>query len=703
MTPATVLPNRRFAQDRPCPVCGGFPSQPRGTATRCHGFLSGDGRLALCTREDHAGRLSAGPAGLFAHRLEGPCGCGSAHAPATAASRHDAGPRSGASSTSVPNFIQCAWPYPCDYVDARGRTVLRVCRWTRRDGQKTYSQFRPTEDGGFARGGVSGGAGLYRLPEILAASEAGKTIHVVEGEKKVHLMLALGFEATCNAGGAGKWRESHVESLRGAGRVVVWADNDEPGRRHARKVVQSLRRVGVRDVRVPNPSGLKEGEGIDDWLDQRRSVGTAHDAIREELSSLVDKCEATSAFDPTLDDFRFNVTRLSQLKSEPVEWIWPGWIPAREVTIIDGDPGLGKSTLGADLAARLSRGQEMPDGSKSQGPAGTVLLTHEDDYQRVVLPRLRAAGADLDRIATVQVGDPSAPREIKITAHELKAVEAAAIEVGAKLILIDPLMAYLPGEVNMYRDHDVRRGLLPLRDLARRINAAVVVVRHLTKNSDCSAIHRGGGSVGIIAGARSALLLAIDPNGTKSDRVLAVTKNNLAPLAPSLTLRLVPDSAENCAKVEWSGVSQLSADDLLRPFPSPRRGGTLARASDLLREVLASGPVRSSEVDDLAVDSGISLETLKRAKKALGVRARKLGQPGQRAQHWEIELPDTDNATSDRAKTVGPGADDPLRAPNDSNPLRDEDLAEGVHEPLVERLRTESRPFRVSDEETDLG
>src|SRR5262252_7265677 len=134
------------------------------------------------------------------------------------------------------------------------------------------------------------------------------------------------------------------------------------------------------------------------------------------------------------------VRRLTSIEPKPVDWLWPGWIPAGTVTVLDGDPGLGKSTLLLDLAARVSRGLSMPDGSRGGAPAGVVILSAEDDPARVIRPRLELAGADLERVALVSIltGD-GAEREPTIDAPDLKRVEAAVREVSARLLVVDPL------------------------------------------------------------------------------------------------------------------------------------------------------------------------------------------------------------------------------------------------------------------------
>jgi putative DNA primase/helicase len=345
------------------------------------------------------------------------------------------------------------------------------------------------------------------------------------------------------------------------------------------------------------------------------------------------------------------VTLLSDVEPHAVEWLWTSYIPLGMLTVLDGDPGLGKSTILADLTARLSRGDRMPDGSPGPKASGTVILSAEDDGARVIRPRLDAARADPHKITFVRVADGDGSREPVITAEDMLAVEEAIEFVGARLVIIDPLMAYLPANVNSNRDQDVRRTLVHLRDLAERSGAAVVVVRHLNKTPGGPALYRGGGSIGIIGAARAGLLLAADPDWPESGRILAVTKSNLARIPPSMRLQLVQEEGNSFASVAWGNSCDLSAKRLLAAAEAPQRRRARTAAAEFLRGVLADGPVPTKEVEHLATEEGIAAKTLQRAREVLGVVAEKVGQPSQPDQHWAWRLPADDE---DIAAEVGP-------------------------------------------------
>jgi hypothetical protein len=336
------------------------------------------------------------------------------------------------------------------------------------------------------------------------------------------------------------------------------------------------------------------------------------------------------------------LTPYTSVEPKPVVWLWDRFIPAGMLTALDGDPGLGKSTMMLDLAARLSRGDTMPDGSPTSGPAGSIILSAEDDPARVIRPRLDAAGADVTRIAMVQFQDPDgAVRELIIQPKDLECLGSAILEYDARLVIVDPFVAYLPSEVNANRDQHVRKSLAHLRGLAEKTGAAIVFVRHLRKASADVAMYRGGGSIGIIGASRAGLLVALDPEN-EDRRILAVTKQNLGPKAQSLAFRIVADPGGRQPRVEWQGESSHSAEALLT-IPADEHGAR-GEAAEFLRDVLRDGPLPAREIQREASQAGISHRTLWRAKKELGVRARKLGGPMERGQRWEWYLSNTSKA-----------------------------------------------------------
>jgi hypothetical protein len=312
---------------------------------------------------------------------------------------------------------------------------------------------------------------------------------------------------------------------------------------------------------------------------------------------------------------------LSDVVAEKVEWLWQDRIPLGKLTILDGDPGLGKSVLTMDLAGRVSAGLGMPDGSDCK-PGGVVILNAEDGLADTIKPRLAAAAGDANRVLALnEIPGPDGPRAITLPS-DLAYVEAAIKRMDAKLVTVDPVMAFLGQEVNVYRDQDCRRALHPLKDLAERTGAAVLVVRHLNKNVAGNPLYRGGGSIGIIGAARSALLLAKDPDNADL-RILASTKCNLAKLPTSLSFQL--SNGEQGLCVGWVGPSSHTAESLLAAPQSDEERGATDEAVEFLAALLANGPVTAEYAKKEARKAGIAERTLSRAKSILKVESRRVG------------------------------------------------------------------------------
>jgi len=335
---------------------------------------------------------------------------------------------------------------------------------------------------------------------------------------------------------------------------------------------------------------------------------------------------------------------LSEVVPERVRWLWKGRIALGKLNLVDGDPGTGKSAATTDLAARVSVGKPWPDRAACEA-GGVVILSAEDGLADTIRPRFDAAGGDPSRAVAVSTVPDAEGNERQIAIpDDLSVIEAAIERVGVVLVIIDPLMAFLPGEVNSHRDQDVRRALAPLARLAERTGAAVVVVRHLNKGTGGNALYRGGGSIGIVGAARSSLLIAKDPEDDNR-RVLASIKSNLAAPAPSLVFGL--ESTESGAVVvEWKGESDLDACALLSAPTDHEERSTAQAAQDFLRDVLSGGPEAVKDIRAQAEEAGLSWRTVERAKAALGVRAAREGESGKRGGGaWVWTLPSIKPAT----------------------------------------------------------
>lgn len=408
------------------------------------------------------------------------------------------------------------------------------------------------------------------------------------------------------------------------------------------KRARALHRQGMSEEEMAvalGVSGLGEEEREEPPQEQEAQAGDRNQAMATQVRPLA--AADTGAREPERacqeQEEKTIFTRLSEVVPQPVRWFWRGRIPLGKVTVLDGDPGLGKSLLSLDLAARGSTRQLMPDGTDNHldAPAGVVLLSAEDDPADTIRPRLEAAGADLSCIVMLSgLRDGDAVRLPTIT--DLSVIRDAIAQVNAKLVIVDPLMAFLPGTVDAHRDQDIRRSLAPLAALAAETGIAVLVIRHLNKNGSGNALYRGGGSIGIIGAARSGLLVAKDPED-EDQRILAVTKSNLAKLPPALAYRIAA-TADEIPHLVWEGPTDHTATSLLATLVDGEGRSALEEAKDFLRETLTN-PRPAKDVKREAEQAGIAEHTLRRARAALGIKPVKTGRPGDEEQQWFWSLP----------------------------------------------------------------
>ena len=533
------------------------------------------------------------------------------------------------------------------YRNADGDPVVLVTRHDRSGAEKTFRQWRFSRtrpagalawrDSGEGGGWILGLGGivppLYRLPDLLAADPADWVV-IPEGERHVDELRRLDFIATCNAMGAGKWRPEYREHLRGR-RVVVLPDNDDPGRNHGEQVAASVAGTAAEVHVLALPNLPLKGDVLD-WL---KAGGTVEelDQLMEAAPPWVPSGVSAQAAKP-----RALILRMSDVAREEVRWLWPGRIPLGCLTLVEADPGMGKSTFTLRLAAAVSRGA-MLVGDGDNPPLGdVVLLNAEDDLGRTVRPRLEEAGADLVRVhAITGISVPGTDGgERELTLDDVSVLEEAMARVGPALVIVDPIQAYLGADVDSYRANEVRPRLKALARLAVEHEAAVVIVRHLGKGTAGTRfIHRGLGSVDFAAAARSMLLIARHP-ADKDDggrRVLLHTKSNLSPLASALWFT-ISDSGWTWDVVVDVRESDVIGDEARTPRRGPGRPPEECKeAEHWLAAALANGPRLVREVKSEAEVAGHSERTLDRAATQLKV-VRTRGLPGQ---PWTWQLPVT--------------------------------------------------------------
>jgi hypothetical protein len=323
---------------------------------------------------------------------------------------------------------------------------------------------------------------------------------------------------------------------------------------------------------------------------------------------------------------------VADVEREEVSWLWPGYIPKSYLTIIDGDPSVGKSWLALAIAAAVTTGAPWPGQTAHREAANALVLTAEDGIANTVRPRLEDMGADLRRVRVLAaVQDGEGRQRHPSLVDDLPALDKALAEGAYSLLIIDPINAYLGASLDTHRDSALRSVLTPLGLLVERWGLAVLCIRHLTKSPRDRAIYRGQGSIAYCAAARTVHLVGVNPDDP-TERVLACIKNNLAPEPPSLAFELTD------GRFLWRGETSVTAAGLLRPDADDGEQGALAEAQDFLRDLLADGPVDAEEGSRQARKVGIAERTLKRARAALGVKARRQGFGRGGRFLWELPL-----------------------------------------------------------------
>lgn len=318
------------------------------------------------------------------------------------------------------------------------------------------------------------------------------------------------------------------------------------------------------------------------------------------------------------------LTRLADIPPQTVAYIWPGRLARGRLNLLIGDPGLGKSFVALDVAARVTRGAEWPDGG--QAPEGHVLvLSAEDNAADTLRPRADALAADVSRIhilSATRVDGATADHDQPFSlVTDLPLLESAIVETGAVFVIVDPLSAYLGLTIDSYKDAHVRSVLGPLAALAERQQVAVLGIMHLTKGADQRALYRALGSVAFVAAARLVLAVAPHPNDD-AQRVLVPVKSNICTPAAALAYSL------NDGALKWNPepISGITADQLLAPQGPDRHKRD--DAVEWLRSMLAEGPVDVTVLEREARAARIPWRTVQRAKAQLDVDSVRTGGVG---------------------------------------------------------------------------
>ena len=298
------------------------------------------------------------------------------------------------------------------------------------------------------------------------------------------------------------------------------------------------------------------------------------------------------------------IIRMSDVELTPVEWLWKPYLPFGKLSVLQGNPGEGKTYFAMHLAAACTNGKLLPNMERME-PFNVIYQTAEDGLGDTVKPRLIEAGADLDRVLVI---DDS---EVQLTLSDER-IEKAIVENNARLVIIDPIQAYLGADVDMNRANEVRPIFMRLGQVAQRTGCAILLIGHLNKAAGMQSLQRGLGSIDIAAAVRSVMFigkLKHDP----TMRILTHEKSSLAPPGVSLAFSLGDEGG-----FRWFGEYDITADEMLSGI-EPQRETKTQQAKDLICALLAGGKqVLSEDIDKAALERGIPGRTVRDAKRELG-------------------------------------------------------------------------------------
>ena len=298
------------------------------------------------------------------------------------------------------------------------------------------------------------------------------------------------------------------------------------------------------------------------------------------------------------------IIRMSDVELTPVDWLWKPYLPFGKLSVLQGNPGEGKTYFAMHLAAACTNGKLLPNMERLE-PFNVIYQTAEDGLGDTVKPRLIEAGADLDRVLVIDDSD------VQLTLSDER-IEKAIIENNAKLVIIDPIQAYLGADVDMNRANEVRPIFMRLGQVAQRTGCAILLIGHLNKAAGMQSLQRGLGSIDIAAAVRSVMFigkLKHDP----TMRILTHEKSSLAPPGVSLAFSLGDEGG-----FRWVGEYDITADEMLSGI-EPQRETKTQQAKDLICTLLAGGKQALSEdIDKAALERGIPGRTVRDAKRELG-------------------------------------------------------------------------------------
>jgi putative DNA primase/helicase len=341
------------------------------------------------------------------------------------------------------------------------------------------------------------------------------------------------------------------------------------------------------------------------------------------------------------DDLGFNLICLADVDPVPIDWIWEGHLARGKLTLIGGDPDLGKSLLCTDAAARLSRGAHWPRGARAN-IGGTIFICSEDSTADTIRPRVEAAGADLSMLQVFKstLTTKDGKRKTFSLQEDLDVLGAAITKAGnVSLVCVDAITSYMGTKIDSHQTSHVRSVLEPVAEFAEQHKVAILGVTHPPKAAQGNALRSFTGSFAFIAAPRVAFIVTTEPETKR--RLLLCVKNNIGQKALGLGYYLGIKAVTNditAPYVLWDDAPvDVNADQAIAAASAAlKEGDALAEAKAFLREILANGQRQAKDVEDTAINGHlISERTLRRACKELKIKKHKVGLEG----GWLWELP----------------------------------------------------------------
>jgi len=302
--------------------------------------------------------------------------------------------------------------------------------------------------------------------------------------------------------------------------------------------------------------------------------------------------------------------RMNEVEATAIDWLWYPYIPYGKITVVQGDPGDGKTTVVLAIAAAVTTGAALPENKTAAEPMSIIFQTAEDGLADTVKPRLVQSGADCSRVLVID------ENEKELSLSDIR-IEQAINETDAKLFILDPLQAYLGADVDMHRANQIRPVLKRIGAIAEKTGCAIVVIGHLNKGTSKSQ-YRGLGSIDIQAAARSVLTVG-RIKGKPYTRAIVQGKNNLAPEGQSIGFELDPATG-----FRWIGAIPITIDELLSEV-MPEKDSAYDKAVEFIQAELLESEQPASILFEKAAEQSIQSRTLKKAKAALDVKSRKQG------------------------------------------------------------------------------